>query len=90
MKKKYIIVNCYNGIGIVFVKTKELIQYIEKFSKLNKNICCSNEKIYILNIEQIRDNTNLKSNNIFTSRTSNYGTGSLFGNSSNNSIFGSN
>ena len=82
MKNKYIIVKCNNGIGVVLVKTKELIQYIEKFSTSNKNICCSNGKIYILNIEQKKDDTNLKkSNNEYGPFGSDYNLGNPFSNS---------
>ena len=40
LNNEYIVINCYNGIGLLSVKNKELVQYIEKFSILNKAICC--------------------------------------------------
>ena len=64
---KYIIINCFEGIGIFNIKTKEIIQYIQKFSLLsdNQKICYDNqENIYILNIEN-ENNSNINNSNLF-------------------------
>ena len=47
----YIIINCINGIAILLIKTKELVQYIQNFNGYkNKKINIDdNNNIYILN-----------------------------------------
>lgn len=52
--EKYIIVNCVKGIAIIFVETKELVQYIINYEGFNnKMITVSNDEyIYILNCYQ--------------------------------------
>ena len=50
--KDFILVNCINGIAIISIKNKEMIQYIENFDKYLKNkkiFKSSNDIIYILN-----------------------------------------
>ena len=65
---EYIIISCFNGIGLVLTSTKELIQYIENFSLLNKKrICCGtndDNNIYILNVESNESN-NIQYNSLF-------------------------
>ena len=73
--KEYVIASCYKGIGLILIHTRELIQYIENFSKLNKTICCGinndNNNIYILNVEKINSlfgqNSGCNSDNYFGS-----------------------
>ena len=64
---KFIAINCFKGIGLLFIKTKEIIQYIQTFSLLNQyqKICFDKkENIYILNII---NNINLNNNsNVFS------------------------
>ena len=49
----YILIACDKGIGIFFVKTKEIIQFLEyNYSNYNKISCDEKGNIYILNIEQ--------------------------------------
>ena len=62
---KYIVVNCYNGLGIVYIKTKELIQYTEEFhlTPNNKILLCHNDRyFYIVNIGNKQNQIN--NNNI--------------------------
>ena len=57
---KYIIINCHNGIGLLLIKTKEIVQYFQKYSFVNRQkITCDDEgNIYILNIEEFKNNSN--------------------------------
>jgi len=66
--KDNIIVNCINGIAILSVKTKQLIQYLELFLDGDlKKICCNKENIFSvllykdaqkINIFELRLNNN--------------------------------
>ena len=57
IKNEYILINCYKGIGLFLIKTKELIQYFECCDLNNKKISCDDENnIYI--ISQEKNNTN--------------------------------
>ena len=49
---KFILINCFNGIGIFDIKTKEIIQYtLEYYSALKPIILLDNyNKIYIIHI----------------------------------------
>ena len=48
-KNEYILVNCYKGIGLFLIKTKELIQYFECFDSNNIKISCDDKNnIYII------------------------------------------
>ena len=50
---KYILVSCYKGIGLLFIKTKELTQYIRYWDINYKKICCDDvNNIYILTIKK--------------------------------------
>ena len=61
LNEKYIIISCNKGIAILFIKTKEIVQYIEKNNTSFQKICCDNkENIYFLNYEQ---NNNVNYNN---------------------------
>ena len=53
-RDEYILINCNNGIGVISPKTKELVQYIEKFTTFNQKICSSynSDFIYILKAEK--------------------------------------
>ena len=49
IKNKYILINCYKGIGLFLIKTKELIQYFECFDSNNIKISCDDkDNIYII------------------------------------------
>ena len=45
----YILINCLKGIALLYIKTKDIIQYIENFYSKDKKISCDDENnIYIL------------------------------------------
>ena len=48
--KDYLIVNCFNGIALISIKTKEYVQYIESLKgyESEKKICIGNNDIYVL------------------------------------------
>ena len=49
IQKEYILINCYKGIGLLLIKTKELIQYFECFDSNNIKISCDDKNnIYII------------------------------------------
>ena len=50
IREKYILVSCFKGIGLILVKTKELIQYFEL--DYNKIYCDESNNIYILSEEE--------------------------------------
>ena len=54
-KKEYVLINCYNGIRVISSKTKELVQYIEKFTSLRQKICSNYDSdiIFILNENRV-------------------------------------
>ena len=55
---KYIIINCYKGIAIIYIKTKEFVQYIEDFINSEEYyrkefILHSNNNIYVMYINRV-------------------------------------
>ena len=65
---EYIIISCHNGIGLGQARTKELIQYIQKFSTINQKICCGindDNNLYILNVESNNTNNVFQSSGLF-------------------------
>lgn len=49
IKDNYIIINCKKGIALLYIRTKEIIHYIENFYSDSKRISCDdNNNIYIL------------------------------------------
>ena len=56
--KEYIIINCIKGIALLFIKTKEIFQYIENYIgiSINKEIFLdNNDNICILNKKEINN-----------------------------------
>ena len=69
---KFIIINCFKGIGLFYIKTKEIIQYIQVFSTIGKKqkICYDNkDNLYIINLEINNNNTVSNSISLFSSNT---------------------
>ena len=61
INNKYVVISCFNGIGLLYIPTKELVQYIQNYYSFpnTQKISCDNEgKIYILNIEKNKVITN--------------------------------
>ena len=81
INNNYIIINCYNGIGLVYIQTKELVQYFQKYQNMNSNryihskkITCDNEgNIHILIIEEYKNTSNSLFNNNQLSSYNNHG-----------------
>ena len=68
LNEKYIIINCNNGIAILSIKTKDIIQYVENINTSFQKICCDNkENIYILNNGENKNVNNNNFNSLFSS-----------------------
>jgi len=54
IKNEYILINCYKGIGLFFIRTKELTQYFECFDSNNIKFSCDDKNnIYIISQKTI-------------------------------------
>ena len=67
INEKYLLINCNNGIGIFYIKTNEIIQYIQKKFNINKIVCDNEENIYIFNMDI---NNNINNNNRYNKNLS--------------------
>ena len=56
IEDKYIIIGCKKGLGLLYIKTKELVQYIEYFNtEYNRISCDDDNNIFILNVTEDRN-----------------------------------
>ena len=58
IKKEYVVITCLKGIGLFYIKTKEIVQYVEYFNTKYNRIDCYSDNIYILNIQDDENNKN--------------------------------